>query len=191
MLFVKRNWLQDKASLEAVFKRVKTERPPIWLVSFIEGTRITKKNHKESIAFAKSRNLPILNNLLLPRMKGFCATVQQLRDTHVKNVYDLTLAYKNHVKGTLVAPNIVRAHSYALDDFQFHIHVRKFSISQLPEDEQELSKWMYDFYVKKDAYLEGLKTKWPKEGDVDEGLDGNKSVVKMLPFPGTWDGIFA
>jgi hypothetical protein len=44
---------------------------PFWVGIYPEGTRITPKKWKESITFAAEKGLPQLNNVLLPRTKGF------------------------------------------------------------------------------------------------------------------------
>lgn len=44
-----------------------------------EGTRFTEKKHKISMEVAEKKGLPKLKYHLLPRTKGFCVTVQNLR----------------------------------------------------------------------------------------------------------------
>jgi len=49
--------------------------------------------HPQAQAFARQHNKPELSRVLLPRTKGFVSTIQGLRGSHVKHVYDLTLLY--------------------------------------------------------------------------------------------------
>jgi hypothetical protein len=62
------------------------------LVLFAEGTRFTPAKHAASIAFAEKSGLPPLKNLLLPRTKGFLATLQQIRGKFPA-IYCATLAF--------------------------------------------------------------------------------------------------
>lgn len=41
MIMVKRDWASDSLSAEAAFSRVKKDSSPLWLVSYLEGTRIS------------------------------------------------------------------------------------------------------------------------------------------------------
>ena len=43
MIFLKRDWTSDKNKIEDIFRALKTTRIPVWIVSYLEGTRITKK----------------------------------------------------------------------------------------------------------------------------------------------------
>ncbi|RKP09830.1 hypothetical protein THASP1DRAFT_13736, partial [Thamnocephalis sphaerospora] len=167
MLMIKRNWLQDRRRIEAVFHRIRTYRPPVWVISFLEGTRLSPKKLREGQAFARSRNLPVLENLLVPRTKGFCETVRQLRDTHVKHVYDFTIAYQHSKRGFGVSPSLLRVHSHSLrGEYRFHVHVRRYAIDDLPNDDEELAKWVHQTYREKDALLEDLKTNWTGDWNV-------------------------
>ena len=56
---------------------------PAWLFSFLEGHRFSKKLLKESQEYAKNNKRPLLNHVLLPRYKGFQASVLLHHSTHV------------------------------------------------------------------------------------------------------------
>jgi len=68
-IFVSRSWVKDKNKIKAIFADVVRNKTPIWVVTFLEGTRMTKKKLAASQAFAKKRDLPVLRNLMLPRVK--------------------------------------------------------------------------------------------------------------------------
>ncbi|CAB4488285.1 acyltransferase-domain-containing protein [Rhizophagus irregularis] len=164
MIFIKRNWTQDEGQLRKIFKTIKRYAAPIWVVNFVEGTRLTQKKLQESQAFARERGLPILQNLLLPRTKGFVACIRQLRNTHVKYVYDFTIAYRHIKKGLQCPPNLLQIHSLPIitPPWYFHVHVRKYSIEDLPSDEEKLAEWVKQVFVEKDTILEDMKIKWTK-----------------------------
>ena len=62
------------------------------VLTTLEGRRITPSNLEESKLFAKKRDLPQLQYILLPRVKGFEQTVQALRP-QLDAIYDLTIHY--------------------------------------------------------------------------------------------------
>ncbi|KAI9229479.1 MAG: acyltransferase-domain-containing protein, partial [Piptocephalis tieghemiana] len=172
MMYIKRNWLHDRRNINNMFQRVREDQPPIWLISYLEGTRVTPEKLAESKAFAKSRCLPILNNLLLPRTKGFCECIRQLRDTHVQHLYDLTIVYTHQKDGVGISPSLVRVHTGSLGkEYSFHVYVRRFPLKDLPTEDDALTQWIYRLYQEKDEYLQRVK---------DQGLDMEK--VRREPW---------
>lgn len=143
-LFVKREWHQDQGKIESVFSKFHQEDIPIWLVSFPEGTRLTKEKVARSQEYAKKNNLPALNNVLLPRTKGFTASVLGLR-SHVKAVYDITIDYQGKPPdlNELIAGQVEK----------IRLDVKRFPIDELPKDESHLSQWLIDRYIVKDQML--------------------------------------
>lgn len=65
------------------FEHLRKRELPFWMISHPEGTRWSKAKLKKSHEWAKKQGLPILNNVLLPRSKGFIATVRGLRGISV------------------------------------------------------------------------------------------------------------
>jgi len=61
-VFIQRTSMKAKKKFEKVFSQLhdpNVERP-FWIVSYFEGTRLTKKKLAESQGFAKKRDLPVL-----------------------------------------------------------------------------------------------------------------------------------
>jgi len=73
---LKRDWNKDKDRIEETFKHITSHKVPIWLITHPEGTRLAKDKLKKSHEWAKKNDLPIFNNVLLPRSQGFIATIQ-------------------------------------------------------------------------------------------------------------------
>ncbi|KAK9729281.1 hypothetical protein K7432_000431 [Basidiobolus ranarum] len=165
MLFIKRNWEKDQTRIMNTFSRFKSISAPVWVVSFLEGSRINASKLAKAQVFAAERGLYVPNNILVPRTKGFIATVQALRDSHVKYVYDLTLAYWHQVRGFCAAPGMVGVHTQCLDGYKFHVHIRRFLIADLPQDDEKLNEWVREIYKDKDSYLEQLKNSWEVSED--------------------------
>ena len=146
-LFLKRNWEQDQDRINRTFGKFKREDIPIWLVSFVEGTRISAAKVEASQRYAQSKGLPEFNNVLLPRTKGFVAVVKNLRD-HLDAIYDVTIIYPNGTPSLWqVVQGLVR---------EFHLDVRRFPVDTLPTSDAGLSEWLLMRFREKDGAVEKL-----------------------------------
>jgi hypothetical protein len=92
------------------------------------------------------------------------ATRTELRtDSQIRHVYDFTLAYRDR-KGVLqAAPTLAAIHSAARLPGAFHVHVRRFSIDNLPHKDAELAAWVEQIWVDKDLLLEKMGKEWAIE----------------------------
>lgn len=147
-IFLKRNWTADAHRVNATFSRLLSSGLPYWLISFSEGTRITEDKRQASQAFAKKSGLPVLENVLLPRPKGFAVAVEAFRG-RADAVYDVTLGYLPGI------PNLWQFLKGRLREV--HIHVRRFPMSQLPQGEKELSSWLIARFVEKDHSMRAFR----------------------------------
>lgn len=143
-IFVKRNWEADKDKISEVFSKFQAEKIPIWLVSYVEGTRFSKAKMLRSQGYANEHSLPILSHVLLPRTKGFVASVQGLHG-HVTAIYDLTIA---HAGGVPSLWDIITGRVR-----EFHMRIKRYEIDTLPEDPGALTAWLMERFVEKDAWL--------------------------------------
>jgi 1-acyl-sn-glycerol-3-phosphate acyltransferase len=144
-IFVKRNWTDDQDYIHGVFDKIITNKIPLWLVSFVEGGRMTPERLKICQKYAEVQGLHIPQHVLIPRTKGFAASVDALRG-HIKVVYDITIGY---VDGVPTLWQWLEGHVHRV-----HLHVRRFEIDELPTDHDELSSWLYDIFEQKDELLE-------------------------------------
>jgi len=147
--FVKRDWTRDRKKIEATFSRIKKDNVPLWLVTFVEGTRISPQKIERSRDFAAEKGLQPLDHLLIPRTKGFAASVVGLRD-HVDAIYDVTIGYSDgvpslwqYIKG--LAPGA-------------HLHVRRFGVEEMPSGEDEIANWLHERFCEKDRLLDHFYT---------------------------------
>ena len=138
------------------------------LISFSEATRYTPQKYRESAAWCEANDRPQPRHLLYPRTKGFIATVQHLRKaTHVKAVYDLTIAYQRGSVfqsppafwDTLSVPGL----STGPKPYRFHVHARRFPLADLPASDVELAKWLEQRWVDKGEWLEAKRAEWAAE----------------------------
>jgi len=160
MIMVKRNWLRDQAELTKTFGQMKKDRFPIWLTTFVEGTRMSPKKLAESRKFCQERGKPVLSHCLCPRVKGFQACVQQLRDSHVKAIYDYTIAYSHNseIQKSPLMSEILFGNPCLT--WKFHIHTRRYPMESLPLTDKGLEQWLSERWVEKDGILDDLKENW-------------------------------
>ncbi|KAF7724798.1 hypothetical protein EC973_000755 [Apophysomyces ossiformis] len=167
-IFVRRNWMQDQNKIHSTFETIKKLNSPAWIITYVEGSRFTPAKLAEGQAFSRERGYPIMQNVLVPRTKGFVTCIKEFRNSHIKYLYDFTIAYRHRSTNTFQeAPNMIRVHTRALSpEYDFHIDVKRFAIEDLPTDDEELALWLRNRYVEKDRLLGKLRENWT------DGLDG-------------------
>jgi 1-acyl-sn-glycerol-3-phosphate acyltransferase len=143
--FVRRNWTADRKRIDKTFETLVREEIPLWMVSFVEGTRATREKIERSQGFAQARGRQVFQHVLNPRTKGFSASVQGLGD-HIAAVYDLTIGYEGGV------PTLWQHFTGAVK--KVHLHVRRFPAEELPTLESELADWLDARFAEKDQLLE-------------------------------------
>ncbi len=132
------------------------------LIAFSESTRYTPKKWEETKAFCLARNKPVFPHVLYPRTKGFVTCVQNLRHgTHIQHVYDVTLVYGGE-KGFMAPPTVWETLSWARlsPPWRFHVHVRRFALKELPEDDDAIARWLEKRWEEKSRVLSGMEKEW-------------------------------
>ncbi|EGG18843.1 Putative acetyltransferase protein [Cavenderia fasciculata] len=154
-IFLSRKWQDDRHKIARAYSHLKNDGEPFWFVTHPEGSRFNEKNLQASQEFAKSRpqEVPLLKNILVPRVKGFSSAVISMKGA-VDAVYDLTVAYKRH-------PASFFALFYGNKPTEIHIHLRRFPIASVPVDQgdHEIGNWLYQRYTEKDELLQHFKDK--------------------------------
>ncbi|EGC38927.1 hypothetical protein DICPUDRAFT_27831 [Dictyostelium purpureum] len=147
-IYLSRDWNFDEKHMEyKLNKYIENDFKP-WLVIFPEGTDIDEEKLKKSHAFAEKNGYPKFNNVLLPRHKGLHACVEPLRNT-IDSVYDVTIGYES--KPTILScvsgsnPKVV------------NMHFKRYSLNEVPSNEDDLQKWLFKIYAEKDKMLQDLK----------------------------------
>lgn len=99
-------------------------------------------------AFARKAGIPVLSNVLVPRYKGFIASLNALRDGYLDAVYDVTVGFPNRK-----VPFILDVAGGGVTT-TIHMHVRRFPIAELPTNPKEIEAWCLKLYQDKDKMLE-------------------------------------
>ncbi|GMI26620.1 hypothetical protein TeGR_g12386, partial [Tetraparma gracilis] len=159
VIFVKRNWTQDKRTIERTFANLKKSKIKPVIVIFPEGTRQTAKKFKEARAFTVSRNMEPLRHLMHPRPRGFVATVTNMRDS-LDSVVDVTIGFPEQG-----LPSLWQWFQ-GIGAKNTCIHCRRFPIADLPlDDEEALKRWLFGRFKEKDELLDRLY----RTGSFEEG----------------------
>ncbi|CAN4112331.1 unnamed protein product [Withania somnifera] len=131
---------------------------PLWLAVFLEGTDFTEEKCIRSKKYASENGLPILNNVLLPKTKGFYTCLEELRGS-LDAVYDITIGYKHHCPSFL-------DNAFGVDPAEVHMHICRIAIVGMPKSENEAASWLVDTFCDKDKLLSGFHFQghFPHEG---------------------------
>ncbi|KAJ6716721.1 1-ACYL-SN-GLYCEROL-3-PHOSPHATE ACYLTRANSFERASE 5-RELATED [Salix koriyanagi] len=150
-----------------------------WGFHILEFISVERKWEKEQIspsrsvqgvkAYAAEHGLPILNNVLLPKTKGFYACMEDLRGS-LDAVYDVTIGYKPRCPSLL--DNV-----FGVNPSEVHVHVRRIALDEIPTSEEEVSAWLTNIFQLKDQLLSDfyLQGHFP-----NQGTEGDLSTVKCL-----------
>ena len=90
-------------------------------------------------------------------------------------VYDLTIGYKKQCP--LFINNV-----YGTDPSEVHIHVRRIPIAEIPESEEDMSKWLYDIFFQKDQMLSSFSMtgSFPNSGIEEAPLDIPSGIFNLI-----------
>ena len=130
-IMMNRNWTADKDSIAKVFGNIKSHRIPVWIISFLEGTRFTPEKSKDCKKFCEKKGIKPTEYVLTPRVKGFKATIQNFADSHIEYVYDFTIAYED---GPV---SIMQLMKQPYKGKKIHINVRRIPIKEIPYDDDQ------------------------------------------------------
>lgn len=149
-VFLERSFDKDKEIIARQLKVVFSYPDPTWLLLNAEGTRFTEKKHEASVKFAQERGMPVLKHHLIPRTKGFTASLPSLRG-RCPVIYDINLAFK---KDANVSPTISSLlNGQAVEGFMF---VRRIPLEQVPEDEEKAAEWLHNLFREKDRIIDSF-----------------------------------
>eukprot|EP00850_Spirogloea_muscicola_P001422 SM000005S17219 [mRNA] locus=s5:876597:879365:- [translate_table: standard] len=146
-IFLARDWTKDEALLKKGYDRFRNFPGSMWMALFVEGTRFTQEKLEAAQEYAASVGLPIPRNVLVPRTKGFVATVNGLR-SFVPALYDITVAIPKESPLPTFGGLMNRRPT------KFHVHVRRVLMRELPEKDDKLSEWCKEAFREKDALLD-------------------------------------
>lgn len=144
-VFLKRSWNRDVDSIRRTFSKFINHKIPFWLISFVEGTRITPEKLEKNREWAGKRGQEKTDHVMVPRARGFVASVQGLESV-TDAIYDVTLGYEEGL------PNLWHfTKGWAP---RVHLHLRRYPVDTLPMETKALKQWLFDRFYEKDRLLE-------------------------------------
>jgi lysophosphatidic acid acyltransferase/lysophosphatidylinositol acyltransferase len=158
-VFLKRNWDQDKQKITKTFDFLCSNRLPVHLVVFCEGTRINAKNRKEALEFAQQKGIEPMEQVNFPRSRGFKAVANHMRDSHIKYVYDFTIGY---LDGTIRFRDLILSSVWGS---KVLINVKRIPLSRVPQDDAEIHEWLLDRFRRKDKLIKEMRKNRRFEGE--------------------------
>jgi lysocardiolipin and lysophospholipid acyltransferase len=88
-----RKWEEDRLLLEQQVDKLEDEL----IIIFPEGTRYSKEKFLDGQKFSKDNNLPVYDNLLVPKSKGLHSIYNRLLNTNkLGKIYDMSIIYKKN-----------------------------------------------------------------------------------------------
>jgi 1-acyl-sn-glycerol-3-phosphate acyltransferase len=144
-VFLRRSWSQDQEHIRKLFAKYRRDGIPVFLVSFLEGTRITPAKLLRAQRYAQEGGAYVPQHTLVPRSKGFGLMMLEL-GSHLDAVYDITIAYPEG------PPTLVQCYEGKVRAVD--VHVVRYPISELPKDAEGLRTWVLAGFEAKDRLLE-------------------------------------
>lgn len=137
-----------------------------------EGTRFTESKHEASVKFARERGKPELKHHLIPRAKGFIASLPHLK-AKCPAILDIQLAFSKDAKVAPTIGNLLHGRPVV-----GYMHVRRIDMQSVPDGEAEASEWLQQLFREKDE----LQESFHKHGDFFTG-SSFKRVEPILQKP--------
>lgn len=179
-VFLKRDWQKDQKLIREAFQHLRTSQVPLWLITFLEGTRITEEKAEQSRAYARERGLKELHHVMIPRVKGFIAMIRELsKDGYVQQIVDLTFGYCPSSE----CPTLRDMLSRHLRGTKICINTRVIHIKDIPmESDEALTEWCYDVWYRKEKLLADFMARNEGKPPMEWHFDEKESPIYDCPY---------
>ena len=162
-IFLERdNWEHDQHVIQTGMDKLRTYTNPFLLIIAPEGTRFTEEKYQNAVKYTREHgNIPsMFKHHLLPRIKGFAATVEKIRQTTNKRyeIYNMELISSRVDNDSVFEPtlsNFIRGRSFCVD-----CYIEKIKPEDLPPANQQnvtetdYSESLYRIFARKDEIKE-------------------------------------
>lgn len=146
---LRRNWEEDKDTLSKQINKI--NKGIIFI--FPEGTRFEVGKHEEGQQFSLKNNLPVYNNLLVPKSKGLWRIFNELKQKNkLGKIFDLTIIIEN-----------LKGKSAYLDDIskkgtgKVYIINREIEHPIKYSENEDFKKWLLKEWKMKDLLIDNYK----------------------------------
>ena len=173
-----RNWEKDKDNLVNQINKIETgpNSNKQFIIIFPEGTRLTSKKLEEGQNFSKSNNLPIYDNLLVPKSKGLWFLVNHLNKSNkLGRIWDLTLAI----------PKFMKKSAYINDVFGKPIGpvygmMKELRIDFDAQDSELFKSWLLKNWKIKDDFLKNYNKYIYKKLEFDDPKYRHIAIIALV-----------
>lgn len=169
-VFLERSYDKDKEIIGKQLNEIYDYPDPVWLLLNAEGTRFTEKKHEASIKFAKERGMTELKYHLIPRTKGFTASIPYLKKK-CPAALDIQLFVENADKVEPSISNLLFGNGVTA-----HLFVERFDMSKIPDEEAAAAEWLQELFRRKDK----LQDSFVKHGDFFTGTGMPKLKGELM-----------
>mmetsp|Transcript_41119 Transcript_41119/g.66667 ORF Transcript_41119/g.66667 Transcript_41119/m.66667 type:complete len:273 (+) Transcript_41119:63-881(+) len=187
----------DLMNIHKQLTRLCDRKVPTWLILFPEGTRASPVSKERSQAFCRAKGLPVFNNVLYPRTKGFLACVEGFRK-YAPVVYDVTLAYEGRdpdAGNSKRRPTMYRFLSLR-GPSRVYVHITQHSSEDVAADPD---RWCKERWEAKDKLLTSLKETGHFPGKQVKLMSPSRSALGRIalkwayywPYPFVWNTALA
>lgn len=146
---VNKNWLKDQSQFEKQLDKIKTGN----VIIFPAGTRFTIKKYKKAVEFSKKNNIPVYNNLLVPRTKGLWKIISYLnKKDKLDGIYDFTFVLPKYLKKQLFLKDILESED--LGDTLAIIRRLELPEKKYLDDMVVFKEWLFNQWKNKDRVIE-------------------------------------
>lgn len=151
--FVSRSYDTDKVRLTSLFGAIAKAGVPMQTWLFPEGTRRTPAKLKSSQEYAKTKNMPVWQHVMLPRYRGVMLSVDSMRGS-VEYIHDLTIQYEGWGKDGRDIPSLWQIMSIDPSVRKvFHLHLKRVKMSDVSSGEEGARKWLHASFSDKEELL--------------------------------------
>lgn len=144
-----RKWETDQVSLDKQLEEITDGI----IIIFPEGTRFEIEKQLEGREFSKKNNLPIYNNLLVPKSKGLWAICNKLRNLNkLGEINDLTIIMDNFRNQNAFFFDLIKK-----PIGKVFIYNRKLTLPDNITENEVFKKWLLEKWLEKDIIIDNYK----------------------------------
>lgn len=170
-VFLSRKWENDQLYMKTQFDKICSLSNKAWMLIFPEGTNINNNHLIKSHDYAKKIHAPIMNTVLLPRVKGLYLALKELSSTTTK-IIDFTIGYSDHtleeqaqdiftlfkvyIEGQSPKKISVMINEYDMNKETPEIDLSGTPVTSKLQEEHEtevLTKWLFEKWAHKETLM--------------------------------------
>eukprot|EP00122_Pirum_gemmata_P018989 Pgem_evm1s17785 len=138
-----------------------------------EGAIKTKSVTEKTRKYAEREGLPIMKNVLLPRLLAITSCIKQMKKDGGKVIIDVTFGFPKDSPWKTSLYNILDIAKLHSKPVKICGHVRQFDLEDVGNSDEEIRDWIYERFQEKDQLLEVFE----KEGK----FPGTTNVLNCSP----------